>query len=115
MKSNLTDEQALEIIEASGFDHFGVRFHHEVVKEGDDLGVSYNEIDDQAAEQLDGICCLAIQYDGINVDDIQSTIDELAQYRIDGGCIVLVGGTGSEYGNDPDEIIISDAVALAVI
>ena len=111
----LTDDQALQIIETSGMDHFGVRFHHEIVKAGDELGVSYNSIDDQDAEQLDGICALTIQYDGIEVDDIQATIDELKQYAIDGGCIVLVGGTSSEYGNDEGEIIISDAVALAVI
>lgn len=113
--SKITEEKALEIIEASGMDHFGVRFHHEVVKAGAELGVSYNSIDDIDSEELDGICCLAIEYDGIELIDLQRTIDELSQYSNDQGCMVLVGGTASQYGNDEGELIIENAVALAVI
>lgn len=100
--------------EQKGFTCFGIRHHHEVVKVGDELGVSYNTIDDCDPEKLSGICCLQTTYDGFEVEDWDYDVREVTEAGYQDGSIILVGGFGFEYGNDPSEIIIEDAVVLWV-
>jgi hypothetical protein len=112
------NEEILSIIEAAekrGLSHFGIRQHHAIVSVGDDLGVSYNTLDDQAPEELGGICCMTISYDGFDVENFAADLAELKAGNYQAGSIVLVGGATSEYGNDQNEIIIGRAEVLAVI
>ena len=111
------NDQILKIIEAaekSGLTRFGIRFHHETVKVGDDLGVSYNTLDDQPEKRITGICCLQISYDGFEVEDFDYDLDQIKEYAYKNGCIILVGGTGGDYGNDQNETIIENAKVLWV-
>lgn len=111
------NEMTLKIIEAAekrGLTSFGIRQHHAMVNIGDDLGVSYNSIDDCTPVELDGICCLAIGYDGFDVDDIEYDLDQLAEMNYQDGSVILVGGTSHEDGNDADEIVIGNPEILWV-
>tara|TARA_R110000851_G_scaffold241147_1_gene393772 strand:- start:232 stop:582 length:351 start_codon:yes stop_codon:yes gene_type:complete len=95
------------------FNYFGLRVNHEVVKVGDGLGVSYNTIDDQAPEELNGICCMGISYDGFEVDDFENDLNKLIATYGDEN-IILVGGVFAEYGNDEIEVVIENGVVLWV-
>lgn len=114
----MMNEQILKIIEEAeknGMTRFGLRSHHEKVNVGDDLGWSYNTLDDQEPEELEGICCMSIQYDGFDVENFEEDLETLkSTYHSGCGSIVLVGGNFVDYGNDANEVIISHAVALWV-
>ncbi len=104
-------EKIIEDAEGNGFSWFGIRHHHEVVKVGDELGNSYNTIDDQEPEELTGICCISIEADAEDFDFIMS---ELSERNYQKGSIILVGGTSQKYGNDDDEVIIENAEVIWV-
>ena len=64
---------------------------------------------------LSGTSALALDYDGIEVYNIEKTLAKLSTYTAGGVQIVLIGGQPSnEDGNDVGEIIIADAKVLHV-
>ena len=110
------NESILNIIldaEKKGLTVFGVRKHHEQVNVGDELGVSYNTVDDCEPEELNGICCMTSSYDGFDEIDVDADLESVSAYGNDGD-IILVGGITGEYGNDVGEIIIENAIVLHV-
>ncbi len=104
-------EKIIEDAEKNGLSWFGIRQHHTTVKVGNELGNSFNTIDDQDAEELDGICCL-----GINEveEEFDFLLSELKDNNYQDGSIILVGGTSQEYGNDNGEVVIANAEVLWV-
>ena len=83
---------------------------------GDDLPPSREWIDNTSSDVLlGGTSSLAIDYDGIDVYNIDKTLSKLAPYAAGGAQIVLIGGRPSnEDGNDVGEIIIADAKVLHI-
>ena len=114
--ANSTD--VLEIIrsaEKQGISYFGLRQHHEPVKVGCKLAVSYDQIDDQEDEELNGTCASQISYDGFDLEDFDFDCEHVIDQGYQEGPLILIGGKTQDFGNDDHEIIISDAVVLAVI
>lgn len=74
-------------------------------------------------ETLNGTCSTGIQLDARDIDE--DNIEELAAaietaYKINksyGSTVgmVVIGGTGHDYGNDDDEYIIENAEVVAVL
>ena len=83
---------------------------------GDELPPSREWIDNVSSDVfLSGTSALALDYDGIEVYNIEKTLAKLSTYTAGGVQIVLIGGQPSnEDGNDVGEIIIADAKVLHV-
>lgn len=112
------DAKITKIIEAAekrGLGCFGIRQHHEQVSVGDDLPPSRHFVDGYEPEELDGTCCLQINYDGFEVEDIASDIEQLISRKYPGeGPIILVGGRRGEPGYDEGELVIEWAECLYI-
>jgi hypothetical protein len=104
--------EAIENAESNGLSWFGIRHHHEIVIIGDELGNSYNTIDAQEPEELDGICCIDFNSEDDSVDFV---INFLKDRGYQDGPMILVGGTSQTYGNDEFEVIIEDAEVLFIL
>lgn len=106
---------------------YGIRTEDRELKVGDKLGCSHDwdiEHDCQSDELLPGICATGIGWLWLNnpgdddsfADDVaavQEALDTNNKYC--GDHQYLIGGRFVDYGYDPDESIIADAVVLAVI
>ena len=101
---------------------YGIRTDDRSFKAGDsDLGCSRDwdhVIDNYSKDYLPGICATGIGYlwlDGSEDDaiTIQKAIDSNSKYC--GEHQYLIAGEFADYGEDPDEVIIRNAVVLAVI
>ena len=93
---------------------FGVRQHHRSVIVGEEIENSWSQMDDEEDYELDGSCALELVLDN-GGEELEFLIDEVESANYQDGPIILVGGSGKEYGNDENEIIIADPVVLAII
>lgn len=111
-----------DIIDQTYMSVFGVRAitvyggSRSVYAVGDELPASREWIDNVSSDVfLGGTSALALDYDGIEVYNIEKTLAKLAPYTTCGAQIVLIGGHPSnEDGNDVGEIVIADAKVLHV-
>ena len=103
---------------------FGLRTENRELNVGDELGCSlaWDEENDRPYEDkyLDGICATGFGYlwliDEDDEDDlkaIEKAIEIHSAYN--GAHTYLVAGTGFEYGNDEEEIVIAGSEVIAVI
>lgn len=118
---------AAEIIkameDAEGCTVFGIRSIDERLSVGDDVPDSHDwnyELDQPSEDTLDGACATGFGqlWDGEenadkNAEIIESAVKENARYG--GAYQYLIGGRYFEYGNDEGEIIIQDAVVIAIV
>lgn len=103
------------------YNYYGIRACDEVYAVGDPLPCSYDQYfqvpyDEQ--EQLDGTCCTGFGYlwfDGEQEDvalvekALRINSEYHAKYRY------LIAGNDADYGNDDGELIIKNAVVVAVL
>lgn len=73
-------------------------------------------------ETLSGACAIEIAacnywLDGSDDEEVRAAIEHALEMSkgYPGSSVYLIAGNGSEYGNDPEEIIISSAEALLKI
>lgn len=133
----MTTNELIEIIKAKnaeGYNAFGIRnicderFGH--LEVGDNVPDSYDwDVENDCStyhttgETLNGACAVGINVstlwlDGDDDEELAEIIEEaLKESKVYSfGEAMLIGGQGGcEYGNDPGEFIIRDAVVLAVI
>lgn len=113
----------IKVTQTSQYEYLGIRAHRgdRAIKIGDHLDPSYIWDDgDITDERLSGTCAIRLQRDWatgeIDEDHLVATILRVRdEYNWDGGQVILIGGDHRSYGNDIDEIIIQDAVVLAII
>ena len=117
-------ENILKIIaeNSNNYRVFGVRSDDRILNVGDALGNSHEwdeENDTYFEDQyLNGICATGFGYlwlDGEQEDqeELEKILNINDQYT--GEHQYLIAGDESEYGNDESEVIIRNAVVLAVI
>ena len=111
--------------EAKGFNYYGLRVmtvnplsnKKEIVNVGDTLGNSFDWADGLTTEnELDGTCAVNIDnpWGELEADDIECALQTIKDYGSEGQ-LVLIGGNNAEYGQDQYEIIINNAVVLAIV
>lgn len=96
---------------------YGLRTDDRVFNVGDELGCSRDLYWENTEETyLPGTCATGFGYLWYDEDDIDEVRKALArQQDYDGAHMYLIAGEGEGYGNDPQEVIISHAVVVAVI
>ena len=96
---------------------YGLRTDDRVLKVGDELGCSRDLYWENTEETyLSGTCATGFGYLWYDEDDIDEVRKALArQQDYDGAHMYLIAGDDSEYGNDPAEIIIRNAVVVTAI
>lgn len=106
---------------------FGIRTDERELAVGEEVPCSYNwsdDVDYDDAEQLDGTCATDISW--MHWTDIEDEMDDIIDavkkalelnnsLRYPGKHQYLIAGESYDYGNDDDEVIISNAVVVAVI
>ena len=114
-------ESLNEIIEKSGLSKIGLRVMTggKVVKVGDDLDNSFDWVDGCiTSEEIDGTCALDLGWDGWEIDEgwLSEMLTEAKAYNMlnDNEQLVVIGGREGFEGNDVNEIVIENAVCLAV-
>jgi len=93
--------------ELDEYGYYGVRVIDEQLKPGDIAPNSYrwmygNETD----EELDGACCIDLRDGAASL----ARLDEAGYYY--GGHAYIIAGNSALYGEDPMELVISNAVVI---
>jgi hypothetical protein len=106
-----------KLAELSGYAYIGIRAMTggEVVGEGDELSKSFVWIDgERTNERLEGTCAVNCGFDGF--DSLDRLSEALKIVKAYDGQVVLVGTNTETYeGNDVGEIVMPNAVVIAVI
>ncbi len=105
-----------EIAENSGFTFIGIRSMTggKLVNVGDELANSFVWVDGETTdEQLNGVCAIDCGFDGF--DELKKLSKAMALIKQYQGQLVLVGSSKAEEGNDVGEIVMADAVVIAVL
>lgn len=94
------------------FEKVGIRIQEPSFELGEIAHVSHNWIDnDDTGEELNGICVL-----DISSREAPLVYDDLIGGRAYfGDHVALIGGDLDEYGQDPGEVVLKNAVVLYVI
>ena len=106
----MTAREINDLVKDAGYGYVGIRVDNDVAYSiGDDVAASrvwdvYGATD----EMLDGTSCIGL--DGSNAEQALRII---GQYR--GNRIYIIAGHDMDYGEDVGEIIIRDAVIIAVV
>lgn len=99
------------------FGCYGLRTDSRVLNVGDELGCSRDLYWENTEETyLNGTCATGfgyLWYDEDDIDEVRKALKRQQDY--DGAHMYLIAGDSSEYGDDPQEIIIKNAVVVAVI
>lgn len=107
----------------------GIRTDERLLNVGDELGSSRDWAAEDAAREInfeeveiycDGTCATGFGYlwfDEDSKEDDLKTIEKaiLLNKSYPGEHMYLIAGDGSEYGNDDAEVILSNAVVIAVL
>ena len=84
------------------------------VEVNDIVDNSYDWADgDSTGVELDGTSALEIDIDA-EIEDISSVLKNIENYTWDTNQIVILGSIDKEYGQDNNEIVMQNAVVLAV-
>lgn len=124
----MTREELIKAIDESGYEYIGIR-HLEDDEEyavGDFLRNSYDwdyeydcsSYDTDEPVELPGSCAYhtGIQAGWDDEEEIAEKLDKaIAGSSCYSGKAVIIGGNRSEWGNDDHEIIIEDAVVIAIL
>ena len=117
----MTTATAADIIQSvliqRDYDFYGIRvlndyFGSADMAVGDVLEPSYRWEDGEPTDdELYGTCALAVD-ENSSIDELIATLQKI--YGCLGGKKVLIGGHQAEWGDDDGEIVIRDAVVLAI-
>lgn len=116
------EDKILNTLMQKGFDYqvYGIRTEGRLLNVGDELGVSkeWDFENDREFEDkyYDGICATGFGYlwfDEDDMDEIKKALAINSKYSAEHQ--YLIGGTSYEYGDDEQEVIVKDAVVLAVL
>lgn len=101
---------------------YGLRYENRKLEIGDELGCSkafdYENGCQSEDEYLDGICATGfgrLWGDEDDFEEVSKAVDISEEYSSIGKYQYLVMGDSSEYGNDVAEVVISNAVVIAVL
>lgn len=113
------EELVLNALIESGhkYNYYGIRTDDHMYQIDEELECSHDLSDDaEEGTLLNGTCATGFGYLWYDEDDIDEVRKALArQQDYDGAHMYLIAGEGEGYGNDPQEVIISHAVVVAVI
>ena len=103
-------ETIQDIMYDGKYNYYGLRVVGDALAVGQ-VAPNSREWDDGelTGEELNGASAIALQTDDERI--IDRATNRLVQYR--GVQVVLLGAQHSEEGNDPDELVMEDAVVLA--
>lgn len=112
-------EKILKALIENGYKYscYGLRTDNRELNIGDEVGNSrdtYWENDEEA--YLDGACATGfgyLWYDEDDVDEVEKALN--IQEAYEGTHQYLIAGDGFDYGDDKAEIIIHNAVVVAVV
>jgi hypothetical protein len=107
-------QEVIDIIRGEEYEYYGIRWIHDSdpVSVGDSLPNSYRwEDGESTGEELNGTSAIECTAD----DAERGLIQIKDSYASKGDQIVLIGGNSREWGEDDGEILIKDAVVLAVV
>lgn len=126
-------QQIQSILESTEYDNIGLRADLSSYRVGETLPASRSwldlgAIDDQYISddlvfghdglvdcgELSGTCAVEIRRWG-TMKDVDLALALIKNYLRDGASIYVIGSNDAQVGNDPGEIIISDAVCVALL
>jgi hypothetical protein len=111
-------ETAIAAIQESDYTYFGLRADDEILAVGDACPASRVwDNGNPTDEMLDGTSATRIALDGYNYDAIRTALGaaERANAPYHAAHHYVIAADSMEYGEDVDEVILRDAVVVAVI
>ena len=107
----MTAREINELVDNAGYGYVGIRVDNDVeYSVGDDVAASRVwDVCGVTDEMLDGTSCI-----GLNGSNAEQALRTVGQYH--GNRIYIIAGNDMvDYGEDVGEIIIRDAVVIAVV
>lgn len=116
-------EKIMKAIQENGVSGcYGLRYENRELAIGDELGCSkafdYNNGCQHEDEYLDGICATGFGYlwgDEDDADTVAEAVSVNDEYKNTGKYQYLVWGETYDHGDDASEVVISNAVVVAVL
>lgn len=106
-------DKLLEIIQSNKYNFLGLRFDNTDYAIGDDVACSADLSDGHENEYLDGTSAYAVNCNVDAKEDVEKIIKDFTErYSVCGKNILVITGTGYDYGDDNNEYVIHDATVI---